>query len=87
MPGYPRCTFISNNPRHARPNKRGRNVKQLLLAGVTLLAVGLSAPAAYAAPIIFDYTGSLVTFTVPTTGIYQVLAFGAQGGSFHVVGY
>ena len=28
---------------------------------------------------IFTYTGSLVTFTVPATGLYQILAFGAQG--------
>src|SRR5690348_9929972 len=55
-------------------------MKQLLLAGATLVAVGLSEPATYAEPIIFDYTGTLVTFTVPETGIYQILAFGAQGG-------
>jgi hypothetical protein len=27
------------------------------------------------------YIGELVTFTVPKTGIYQIVAFGAQGGS------
>jgi hypothetical protein len=33
-----------------------------------------------AGPIDFTFTGSLVTFTVPTTGAYRILAFGAQGG-------
>jgi hypothetical protein len=29
----------------------------------------------------FTYSGGLVTFTIPTTDTYQILAFGAQGGS------
>jgi hypothetical protein len=56
-------------------------MQQLLLAGTALLAIAASQPTAHADPIVFDYTGSLVNFTVPTTGTYQILAFGAQGGT------
>ena len=58
-------------------------MKQLLLAGTAFLAFASSHPAAKAAPIVFDFTftGSLVNFTVPITDTYQILAFGAQGGS------
>lgn len=28
----------------------------------------------------FSYTGQFVTYTVPATGFYDILAFGAQGG-------
>src|SRR5258708_6462364 len=56
-------------------------MKQLLLGGATLLALAASEPAARATLFDFSYSGSLVTFTVPTTDTYQVLAFGAQGGS------
>jgi hypothetical protein len=53
-----------------------------LLTGTAFLVLAASHPAAKADPIVFDfpYTGSLVTFTVPTTDTYQILAFGAQGG-------
>jgi hypothetical protein len=56
-------------------------MKRLLLAGTAFL--GLAAPglAARATPFDFTYTGGLVTFTVPITDSYQILAFGAQGGS------
>jgi hypothetical protein len=58
-------------------------MKQALFAGTAFLALAASHPVVKAAPIVFDftYTGSLVTFTVPTTDTYQILAFGAQGGS------
>ena len=29
---------------------------------------------------IFSYTGTLQTFTVPTTGTYDIIAEGAEGG-------
>jgi hypothetical protein len=29
----------------------------------------------------FNYTGSLQTFVVPTTGVYDITAFGAVGGN------
>ena len=56
-------------------------MRTLLLAGTTLLALSASIGAAAAAPITFGYTGSLQTFTVPTTGLYNILAFGADGGN------
>jgi hypothetical protein len=56
-------------------------MKKFLLAGSAVLALFGSPLVADAEPIIFDYTGSLVTFTVPTTSLYQILAFGAQGGN------
>src|SRR5215469_2098734 len=56
-------------------------MKQLLLAGTALLGFATLESVAHADPIIFDYTGSLVDFTVPVTGSYQITAFGAQGGN------
>jgi hypothetical protein len=55
-------------------------MKRLLLAGTAFLALVASASGTRAVPFDFTYTGSLVTFTVPTTESYQILAFGAQGG-------
>ena len=56
-------------------------MKRLLLAGTAFLGLAASGSAVRATPIDFTYTGSLVTFTVSTTDTYQILAFGAQGGS------
>jgi hypothetical protein len=55
-------------------------MKKLLLVGTAFLALVASDQAARAVPIDFTFTGSLVTFMVPTTDSYQILAFGAQGG-------
>jgi hypothetical protein len=57
-----------------------RLMKNLVCAGSTALVLFASPLVADAEPIIFDYTGNLVTFTVPANGVYQILAFGAQGG-------
>ena len=54
-------------------------MKKLLLAGTALLGLAASEPAAQAQRFEFDYTGSLVTFTVPINGDYQIIDFGAQG--------
>jgi len=51
------------------------------LGAATVLALTASGPAAYAQRITFSYTGKLVTWTVPKTGFYQIIAFGAQGGT------
>jgi hypothetical protein len=65
-----------------KPHWRGRTrIKLFLLAGTAFLAFAASAPTARAQRVNFTYTGKLVTFTVPETGSYQILAFGAQGGS------
>ena len=55
-------------------------MKRLLLVGSAFLGLAASGSVARATPFNFTYTGSLVTFTVPTTDTYQILAFGAQGG-------
>jgi hypothetical protein len=52
-----------------------------LLAGISLAALLAWAPSASAATFPFDFTSAVQTFTVPTTGAYQILAFGVQGGS------
>ncbi len=54
-------------------------MRPLLLAGTSLLAV--SASVASASATAFTYTGGFQTFTVPTSGTYDILADGAQGGS------
>jgi hypothetical protein len=55
-------------------------MRNRLLAAASLLALFAWDPAARAAPFDFTYTGSLDSFTVPVTGTYRILAFGAQGG-------
>jgi hypothetical protein len=50
-------------------------MKRLLLAGTAFLGFVASGLAVRATPIDFTYTGSLVDFTVPATGSYQILAF------------
>ncbi|HEY2541183.1 MAG TPA: PEP-CTERM sorting domain-containing protein [Stellaceae bacterium] len=57
------------------------SITRLLSITTVLFGLAVSGSAAYAAPIDFSYTGSLVDFTVPTTATYQILAFGAQGGN------
>jgi hypothetical protein len=55
-------------------------MKKFLIAGSVVLTLAASPLMAEAEPIVFDYTGSLATFTVPSAGIYRILAVGAQGG-------
>jgi PEP-CTERM motif len=54
-------------------------MKWRLLAGTSLLALGTAIPSAGATT--FTFTGAIVDFTVPVTAGYQIIAFGAQGGS------
>ena len=49
--------------------------------GAALLALAASTATAAAAPITFSYTGGFQTFTAPTAGLYNILAYGAQGGN------
>jgi len=51
-----------------------------LLAGGALLSVIVSAGGARATTIVFNTSGSIVSFTAPVTGVYDITAFGAQGG-------
>jgi hypothetical protein len=57
-------------------------MKTLLLAGTALLVFAASEPAAHAQRVNFTYTGKLVTWKVPKNGTYEIVAYGAQGGSF-----
>ena len=52
--------------------------RRWLLAGVSALAITMAAANADAE--IFDYTGSEARWTVPVSGVYQITAYGAQGG-------
>ena len=44
-------------------------------------AVGFAVPAS---ATVFGYTGAEVTYTVPSSGVYSILAFGAEGGQAFV---
>lgn len=57
------------------------SMKMLLLAGATVLALSATVATASAAPIPFGFTGTVQTFTATSTGVYEIVAFGAQGGS------
>lgn len=59
-----------------------RNLTRRLphLAGVLLLSAIAATAAAKAATIDFSYTGSIVSYTVPVSGVYEIDSFGAQGG-------
>src|SRR5690242_4602059 len=56
-------------------------MKRFILGTIVLVGLAGAGPPARAVPFDFAFTASLVTFTVPTTASYQILAFGAQGGS------
>ena len=56
-------------------------MKRFILGTIVFFGLAGAGPLARAVPFDFTFTGSLVTFTVPTTAGYQILAFGAQGGS------
>jgi hypothetical protein len=76
--------FLSprNQPEVAWKNGKfhdGRKMRRLLL-GTALLGIVASGSTAKATLFDFAYSGSLVDFTVPIAGIYQIVAFGAQGG-------
>src|SRR5271169_352822 len=76
-----RLTFGADDKPDRWVAERGDKMKLVLLAGTAFLGLAASGSVARAVPFDFTYTGSLVTFTVPTTDTYQILAFGAQGGN------
>jgi hypothetical protein len=62
-----------------RQTMRGKvSAKRILLAGASMLAMMAGPSGAGATTFIF--TGSEVVFTVPASGLYDITAFGAQGG-------
>lgn len=49
---------------------------------IPLIAVVLAFPLlSRAAPVTFNYTGGEQQFTIPTSGAWQIVAYGAEGGS------
>ena len=58
-----------------------RENETAILSWGAFLAIGGWGSGANATLFDFTYSGSLVDFTIPTTDTYQILAFGAQGGS------
>jgi hypothetical protein len=54
-------------------------INRMLLAGASALAMTVAS--AEAGATTFDFTASLVSWTVPTNGVYVITAYGAQGGS------
>jgi hypothetical protein len=53
-------------------------IRRALLAGAPALAMIVAA--AEAGATTFDFTGSVVDYTVPASGVYDIAAHGAQGG-------
>ena len=53
--------------------------RRLLLTGASLLALMTAAPTASAKT--FMFSGEIADYKIPATGVYQIVAFGAQGGS------
>ena len=53
------------------------------LKSLVAAAAALPAITASASTITFDYTGSIVSWTVPATGQYEITAVGANGGIGH----
>ncbi len=57
----------------------GDKMRKWLLAGASALALSVAAGGAAHATV-FSYTGAVASFTVATSGEYQIVAAGAQGG-------
>ena len=55
--------------------KQKKLLQSAIVAVLALAALGQTATAAS-----FTYTGSLKTWTVQTSGLYDITAYGAQGG-------
>ena len=54
-------------------------MRKWLLAGASALALSVAAGGAANATV-FSYTGAVASFTAATSGEYQIVAAGAQGG-------
>ena len=57
-------------------------VRKIGVATSAAFTLALGAVTARADTVPFDFTGAVVDYTAPTTGLYSILAFGAQGGAF-----
>lgn len=58
-----------------------RNLPSRYLALIALAFTVFEVRSVSAQTINFNYTGGVVTYTIPTTGTYTLTAAGAQGGS------
>jgi hypothetical protein len=56
-------------------------MKLPLMLSASLLALCAACSSAKAGVTDFTYTGGFQSFTAPSTGLYDILAYGAQGGS------
>jgi hypothetical protein len=54
---------------------------QMVMGAIAVSAVSVLSAPTDASAATFNYTGSIETYTIETTGIYTINAFGAQGGS------
>ena len=52
----------------------------LVTGGALMFALAGTAAAAKTVNVEFQYTGNVVTFVTPQTGVYDITAFGASGG-------
>jgi hypothetical protein len=55
--------------------------RKIGLATSAAFTLALSAATAQADTVPFGFTDAIVDYTVATTGLYSVAAFGAQGGA------
>jgi hypothetical protein len=79
---------ISHRGEHSRMPPRwegsmlhSKPTKLAILVAVCLLGVGVTHSAKAATTWIFDYTDGVQTYDVTETGVYDITAYGAQGGS------
>ena len=56
-------------------------MKRLLLTSASLLALITATATASATTTTIPFSGAIVDFIVAANGAYQILAFGAEGGS------
>jgi hypothetical protein len=56
-------------------------MKLPLMLSASLIALCAACSAAKAGVTDFAYTGGFQSFTAPSTGLYDILAYGAQGGA------
>ena len=65
----------------------GTTVKPFNLRRVcALLVMGIATSVAHAAPVVFSYSGSIIKYVIATSGIYDITAYGAQGGTVWYIG-
>ena len=91
---FGRRGWILGQWRQLRRRRRRRIVRQTLL-DVTVAKAGENGTSQLLRPSngyvtingsIFAYAGAVVDYTIPTSGAYDIIAYGAQGGASSIVG-